>query len=254
MPYRLVPQRYVDLYADVDVEELCKRPNIPAADTKMGKYYRNNIKYYYGMITGVDEQFGRILESLKQQGLDDNTIVVFTSDHGNCLGIHNMVSKNNRYEESMRVPFMIRYPGRIEARRDEMLFSGLDMCPTLIELTTGKDNIPADMDGESFAEQFLTGKGERPKWQWYMWTPPEDATAGRRGIRNTEYTFVVSKAKDKDKDKAQNKPNEYYLHDNVNDPYQLKNIAGENPVLVKELTGVLEKMLRKYDDPWLENV
>ena len=110
MPYKLVPQKYVDVYKDKSLEELSGRPNIPAADTKMGKLYRNNIRHYYAMITGVDEQFGRILDALKQQGLEEDTIVVFTSDHGNCLGIHNQIAKNNRYEESMRVPFLIRYP------------------------------------------------------------------------------------------------------------------------------------------------
>lgn len=213
----------------------------------MGRYYRKNIRYYYAMITGVDEQFGRIVDSLKQQGLDDNTIVVFTSDHGNCLGIHRMLSKNNRYEESMRIPFMIRYPSRIQPRSDDMLFSALDMCPTLIELTAGRKSIPADTDGQSFAKQFLTGKGHRPEWQWYMWTPVEDSAIGRRGIRNTKYTFVISKAKNRDK------PDKHYLHDNASDPYQLKNIADENPQLVRELTAVLKEMLAKYNDPWVKS-
>ncbi len=245
-PYKMVPQKYVDRYKDKSLEDLCKRPNIPAADAKFGKYYRNNIRHYYAQVTGVDEQFGRILEALKQQGLEDNTIVVFTSDHGNCLGIHNMVSKNNRYEESMRIPFLVRWPGKIKPRKDDLLFSGLDICPTLLDLAGFKRDIPDVVDGKSYARQFLTGKGKRPEWQWYMWTPVGKPQWGRRGIRNPQYTFVVSK--------AEGKPEEVFLHDNVNDPYQLKNIADEQPELVTFLRKTLEKTLAQYNDPWLKTV
>jgi arylsulfatase A-like enzyme len=79
------------------------------------------------MITGVDEQFGRILNVLKKTGLEKNTIVLFSSDHGNCLGIHDQISKNNHYEESMRIPFIIRWPGKINPRQDKLLISTPDV-------------------------------------------------------------------------------------------------------------------------------
>jgi arylsulfatase A-like enzyme len=243
-PYTQVPQRYVDLYKDVPLDTLCQRPNIPPADTKMGAHYRNNIRYYYGMITGVDEQFGRILEALKQRGLEKDTIVVFSSDHGNCLGIHGQATKNNRYEESMRIPFIIRWPGQIQARQDDLLFSSLDMCPTLLDLMGFDREIGKDVDGKSYAGEFLGRKGARPKWQWYMWVPQGKPAWGRRGIRNQAFTFVVSK--------TQGRPTEYYLHDNKNDPYQMKNMAGQRPDLVKQLMVELERTLRPYDDPWLK--
>ncbi len=244
-PYKLVPQKYVDQYESKSSAELFGRPNIPPADTKMGKLYRDNIRYYYGMITGVDEQFGRILQALKQHRLEDNTIVVFTSDHGNCLGIHHEVSKNNHYEESMRVPFIIRWPGKIKARRDDLLFSSLDIYPTLLELTGNKKHIPQDIDGASHAKRFMTGTGQTPGWQWYMWCPYGNPELGRRGIRNKQYTFVITKAKEK--------PDVYHLYDNVNDPYQLKNIAEAQPELVQQLTGRLKAVFKKYRDPWLNS-
>ena len=112
MPYDLVPECYVEQYAAVSDDELCARPNIPPAGTEWGDYYRANIRNYFAMVTGVDCQFGRILEALDDAGLADDTIVVFTSDHGNCLGIHDEISKGNHYEESVRVPFIIRGRGR----------------------------------------------------------------------------------------------------------------------------------------------
>ena len=70
----------------------------------MGNYFRNNIRNYYACITGVDEQVGRIIETLKSNGLFENTIIVFTSDHGICMGAHNNAGKDIFYEEAMRIP------------------------------------------------------------------------------------------------------------------------------------------------------
>ena len=243
-PYSAVPKRYVDQYKDVSLDDLCRRPNIPDADTKMGAYYRKNIRNYYAMITGVDEQFGRILEALKQQGLEEDTLVVFTSDHGNCLGIHDEISKNNRYEESMRIPFMIRWPGKIAPGQDDLLFSSLDFCPTLLDLMGFEDQIGQDVDGKSFAKEFLGHKGTWPEWQWYMWVPPGKPAWGRRGIRNQDTTFVI--------DKVEDRATKYYLHDNKHDPYQLNNIAAHHPERVQELTLVLNRMIGAYNDPWLQ--
>ena len=109
--YELVPDRYKEIYKDLDVEALCKgRPDIPAKGTEMGDYFRNNIRNYYACITGVDENVGRIIEALKQNNLFDNTIVVFTSDHGICMGAHENAGKDIFYEESMRIPMIISLP------------------------------------------------------------------------------------------------------------------------------------------------
>jgi len=245
-PYNLVPKKYVDMYDDVTIEELCNRENIPGAGTRWGDYYRKNIKNYLAMVTGVDEQFGRILSAINEQDLEQDTIVVFTSDHGNCLGIHDQISKNNRFEESMRIPFMIRYPGKIKPRRDDLLMSVPDIYPTLLELMGLGDKIPSAVEGKSRAELFAGGKGERPELQLYMWVPQEQPSIGRRGIRTGRYTFVIIRQKDKEE--------KLILHDNIEDKYQLENIAEERPGVVKELREKLNEWLRKTDDPWLNKV
>jgi len=245
-PYHLVPQKYVDMYEGKSAEDLINRPNVDLkGDSPGGKMARRSIKNYFAMVTGVDDQFGRILSALKTEGLEKDTIVVFTSDHGNCLGSHNHPTKNVHYEESMRVPFIIRWTGRIEPRHDDLLMSAPDIYPTLLDLMGHGVHVPRSVHGMSRASLFLTGQGRRPTSQLYMYVPVGQPAWGRRGVRTKRYTFVISKMPDK--------PVETTLHDNLNDPYQLKNIAAGEPELVAELTKELEKWLRKNDDPWLKS-
>jgi len=241
MPYNLVPAKYVEEYADMTSEQLCTRPNIPPAGTKWGDYYRANIRNYFAMITGVDHQFGRILGALDDAGLADNTIVVFTSDHGNCLGIHEKMSKNNHYEESMRVPFIIRWPGEIPHRRDDLLLSAPDIYPTLMDLMgLGKD-IPEAVQGSSYASIFLGKDMERPTSQMYIWVDPQKPAEGKRGVRTKNYTLVIDRRGTNDR---------VVLHDNQQDPYQLRNIAQDNQELVTSLSQEMGFWLQKTNDPW----
>jgi len=243
-PYQLVPKKYVDMYEGKTYKDLINRPNVnKEGDTPGGKLARRHIKNYFAMVTGVDDQFGRVLKTLEDEGLQSETIVVFTSDHGNCLGSHEHSTKNVHWEESMRVPFLIRWPGKIKPRRDDLLISTIDIYPTLLELMGFADRIPNQVTGASHASLFLTGKGKRPTSQFYMWVPPGKPAWGRRGVRTHRYTLMISK--------TEARPPEYTLHDNVNDPYQLKNIARDQPRVVKDLTKELEKLLRKNSDPWL---
>ncbi len=244
-PYSMVPKKYVDMYGDKTADDLCNRDNIGAADTKWGAYYRKHVKNYFAMVTGVDDQFGRILDALKQNGLDKDTIVVFTSDHGNCLGCNGHMTKNVHYEESMRVPFMIRFPGRIAPQTDDLLLSTPDIYPTLLDLMGLKSDIPNDVEGTSHATLFSTGKGARPDCQLYMWAPPGKPHLGRRGVRTHRYTFVITKAEQKEPVGL--------LHDNIKDPYQLKNVAAQQPEVAKQLNSKLEKLLRAHNDPWLNS-
>jgi len=108
------------------------------------------------------------------------------------------------------------------------------------------DKIPSAVEGKSRAELFAGGKGERPELQLYMWVPQEQPSIGRRGIRTGRYTFVIIRQKDKEE--------KLILHDNIEDKYQLENIAEERPGVVKELREKLNEWLRKTDDPWLNKV
>jgi arylsulfatase A-like enzyme len=261
MPYQLVPERYLDMYGDATTDELIVRPNVelggsfesgspnPHGDvggllTDGADLARCHIKNYFAQITGVDDQFGRILSVLKEQGLEEDTIVVFTSDHGNCLGCHNQVSKNVHYEESMRVPFLIRWTGALPSRNDDLLFSTPDILPTILDLMGFASDVPEGVEGTSHVPLLLGETGPRPSSQLYMWTPLGNPAMGRRGVRTNTHTMVVSRTK--------GAAPHYVLHDNVNDPFQLRNIAADNPDVVRDLIeSELNPLLEKNGDPWL---
>lgn len=244
-PYERVPDKYKDIYADIPIETLAHRGNIPPIGTKWGDYYRANIKNYYAMISGVDDQFGRIMKALKEEGLEENTIVLFSSDHGNCLGIHDNFSKNVHYEESVRVPFLIRWPDKIKKGFDDLLLSTPDIYPTLLGLMGFENAIPNDVTGADHSSLFLTGKGQRPNSQLYMHIPVGKPSAGRRGVRTNQYTLMVNKTTEA--------TDEIELFDNQADPYQLNNLSSSRKDLVKTLRNEMNLWLEKTNDPWIEN-
>jgi len=244
-PYSQVPARYKKAYQGKSDRELINRENVNIKGKSSGaKLALAQIRNYFSMITGVDEQFGRIVKALADAGLEKNTIVLFMSDHGNCLGCHDKPTKNNRYEESMRVPFMIRWPGKIPPRKDDLLMSSPDIYPTLLDLMGFSNAIPKDLQGTSRAELFRTGKGARPKSQLYFWIPVASPSGGRRGLRNHRYTLEINRQK--------NKPEQITLHDNVNDPFQLKNAAKKLPDVVAKMTAEMNARLKEINDPWLD--
>lgn len=109
------------------------------------------IAHYYGMISMVDDQVGAIMELLRQRGELDNTVIVFTSDHGDMMGAHRLMEKGHllHYEESVHIPLIISHPDGWTGR-DPELHSMVDLAPTLLE-AAGVD-VPDGLDGASFAD------------------------------------------------------------------------------------------------------
>ena len=245
MPYELVPDEYVARYADKTAQDLLVRGNVGVeGDTPMSELAHAQIKNYFAMVTGVDAQLGRILEALDEEGLANDTVVLFTSDHGNCLGAHEQISKNNHYEESMRVPFLLRWPGELPPRRDDLLISTPDIFPTLLELMGFAEDVPEDVEGTSHASIFRTGEGARPLSQLYLWVPPGEPDGGRRGVRTHRYTLMIEKLGDGTLATT--------LHDIDTDPYQIENVAEEQSDVVNRLIDEeLIPWLEKTEDPWL---
>jgi arylsulfatase A-like enzyme len=241
--YETVPKKYLSLYENIPLDSLLTDPNIPSAGTQWGDFYRKYIKYYYANISGVDEQVGRLINGLKTNELFDNTIVVIMADHGNCLGKHDEESKNNFYEESLSIPFIIYWKGKIvPGINNKFLGSVPDIFPSLLELMGLKNLIPKDIEGRSYASYFKNRSGAIPKEQYIIGAIPSgnvQVNSGFRGIRTSEYKLVYQR--------RGNKP-EGFLFDLKNDPFELHNIYKENDSKVKELRQKLLVWLKKTND------
>jgi arylsulfatase A-like enzyme len=119
-------------HAIYDPERIRLRPNVPAGHHAQT---RKNAAAYYGLCSAVDENLGRLLAELDRRKLSEDTIVVFTSDHGYMLGSHGLDTIDEPYEEACRTPLLIRYPRRIKARTERSaVISNVDYAPTLLSL------------------------------------------------------------------------------------------------------------------------
>lgn len=242
--YELVPDRYKEMYKDLDVEAICAgRPNLPAKGTKTGDFFRKSIRDYYACITGVDENVGRIVDALKQNGLFDNTVVVFTSDHGDVMGVHEHIGKNIYYEEAMRIPMIISWPRKIQPRRDNRLMIGFaDLYPSLLSLMGFRRDIPASVQTYDLSEEILTGQTGKDIAQPYYYVQFDNHATGYRGLRTQTYTYVVHA--------TDGKVDDIILFDRAKDPYQMNNIAGRHPELLSRLGKQLKEWLTKTGDPF----
>lgn len=239
--YELVPDKYKDMYKDLDVEALCaNRPDIPPKGTEMGDYFRNNIRNYYACITGVDEHVGRIIEALKNNGFFNNTIVVFTSDHGICMGAHNNAGKDIFFEESMRIPMIISWPKKIEPRRDDhLMIAFADLYPSLLSMMGFPKKIPETVQTFDLSREILC-KSKREIVQPYYYIQYNNHSTGYRGLRTATHTFVVHA--------SNGVIDETILYDRTKDLYQMNNIAGQSPQLVRQLNKKLKAWLIQTND------
>ncbi len=156
-----------------------------------------------------------------------------------------MISKNNHYEESLVVPFLIRQPGKIKAgATDDLLISVPDLYPTLLGLLGRGDVVPNDRDGVDFSKTLLGEKGPaRPTSALYLQGTPNIKTA-QRGVRTQRYTLAMKCST------GEKKVTAVVLHDNKLDPDQLVNIAAKRPDLVKTLIETeLHPWQKKSGDP-----
>ena len=204
--------------------------------------YQNYIKDYLACVKSVDDNIGRVLTYLKENNLEDNTIIIVTSDQGFYLGDHGFFDKRFIYEESLRMPFMVKYPERIKAGSvNEDIITNIDFAPTLLELagitTTQK------MQGTSFVPVL---EGNTPKdWQDAMYYhyyefPFWHHVQPHYGIRTQKYTLAHF----------------YYnidvweLYDLEKDPSQMNNIYSDPNYAstIAELKVKLKNLMIKYEN------
>ncbi|MCJ8319977.1 MAG: sulfatase [Colwellia sp.] len=197
-------QIYNTYYKDKPIIKLLNRPNI---DVKTAEKF---VRYYFSMITLIDREIGRVLTTLKSQGLEGNTIVIFTADHGEMMGSHGKMSKNVVEEESLSIPFILKYPLKLSHRIDDLMFGIPDIMPTLLGLLNLGDKTPDNIDGVDYSSIIIDPKStkvNRPISSLYY------GKEGEVGVRTARYTYALN-----------NSGQLFALYDNVNDPYQMNNL------------------------------
>ena len=123
--------------------------------------YRRMLAHYYALVTHVDAEVGRLLDHLQRLGVRDDTLVVFSSDHGEMLGEHGFVEKCLMYEASVRVPCILSWPAGLPAGQEvQCAVGGVDLMPTLLDLAAAP--LPGPLDGRSLAEPLRRGEEPEP--------------------------------------------------------------------------------------------
>ncbi|MDO6761286.1 sulfatase [Tamlana sp. 2_MG-2023] len=225
--------------------------------------YQEYLKRYLRCVKGVDDNVARIIKYLKDNDLYDNTIIVYTGDQGFMLGEHDYIDKRWMYEESMRMPFIVRYPEKIKAgTRTDAIVNNADFAPTLIDLAGGE--APSQMQGQSFESILETGE-EPENWQqstyyrYWMHMAHAHANPAHFGIRTKRYKLIFFYGKywvDTDNPKedwnkkswgnkfTQHTPVAWEFYDLAVDPQEMNN-AYKNPTYKKVIANLKEQLLSK---------
>jgi len=234
-------------YLDKIPKDLHWLPNVP----KDHKYRKDQLqaRCYYAMSKNMDDNLGRILDFLDESGLSNDTIVVFTADHGDMLGSQNRENKMVPYAEAINIPLIARWPGHIPAgAKSDILHTPMDHMPTLCSLVGLRNQVPDTADGMDLSRAWLgAGNVDRDailmmnyvsNWDYFdsgtLW--PE-----WRGVRTKRFTY------------AKWLTGQEELYDNIEDPYQMRNLADGQKDLpaIKKLRDRLKELMAEAHDEFL---
>lgn len=192
---------------------------------------------YYGIVTLIDDGIGDILQVLENRGMLDNTIIIYSADHGDMLGDHLMLYKQLMYESSVGVPFIVRYPPEFPAnQRPKSMASLIDIAPTLIEMS-GADPLP-NMHGRSLVPILKGFRDDR--------TEVFSEMRNLRMYRNGDWKYI--------NDPAWNMPQLFNL---ASDPNELNNRYLDEPVIVAQMQARLDTFTtdqKVYESPMIYEV
>lgn len=234
-PHNTAPEEYKAMYPP---EKIQLPPNVPPA---MRARARQEAQGYYAHCTALDKCVGDLLGTLAETGLATNTIVVFSSDHGESLGAHGVAptQKQVAWSESVQVPFLMRVPG-IAPRTVTTSITTPDILPTLLGLAGVPK--PKTIEGEDMSPLLRTGRDEDRAALYMCVSPFANVSRERlreyRAIRTSQYTYV----------RCLDGP--CLLYDDQNDRFQTNNLVGnaECAPVVRELDSKLQAQLKRISD------
>ena len=219
------PESY-KLYENMTHDELFNRPNSTSKASDL------NARVYFANVTSTDKYIGQVIETLDLLGLGDNTLVVFTSDHGEMLGSHSRMQKNSEYEEAFGVPLIIRSRNKLQHKIDDLLMGTTDLYPTFLGLMGLSRLIPNEVAGTDYSDIIKDSQANtvnRP-----VSTPFISIEGNKKGVRTSKYTFTVYGN------------GKISLFNNLSDHYQQTNLSFDS------LPDDDQQMLRKELGFWLK--
>lgn len=248
--YELVPERYQEMY---DVDNITYRPNcreIPRESLDPAWAQPHTTRDFYALVTSLDDMLGRMLAKLEELGLDDDTIVVFTSDHGDMLWSQGLLYKCVPYEESIGIPLLMRYPGQLPAGRHVGApIASVDLLPTLAGLAGWE--CPDSVEGMD-CSALACGDAGAPApdaafsalYSGYQFRP-DFPVPPWRGLRTERYTYAESLGREP-----------WLVFDNEADPYQMRNLAAAPDAadVRQALAARLDAHLEELADPFLDRL
>jgi arylsulfatase A-like enzyme len=234
-------QAWEEVYGPMNEEFKKNYPGMSGEELMRWRYQRY-MQDYLACIAAVDEGVGELLDYLEEEGLDQNTVVVYTSDQGFYLGEHGWFDKRFIYDESFKTPLLVKWPGVVDAgSRSDQMVQNLDFAQTFLEIAGIE--APGDMQGESLVPLL---KGEDDRWQrdavyyHYYEYPAVHMVKRHYGIVTREYKLAH----------FYYDVDEWELYDRIRDPLELKNEV-DNPEyaeVVNDLKKRLEQLRVKYKD------
>ena len=244
-----VPAEYADIFKDIDIP---LRPNYsveqdPHADAwgNMGEGYANklkgNMRGYYAQTANIDWNLGKIMKAIDQLGIAEDTILVFTSDHGEMFGSHGRRAKNIFYEESCHVPFLLSWSEENFTKpTTDICLNTPDIMPTILSLMNLP--IPSEVEGNDLSHSIYGRSGFEPDaalLQSMGTTAAWQNETEWRALRDKRYTYATYRKNGKE-----------CLFNNIEDPYQLTNLAS-NPSSknrLKYYRDMLAERMRDLND------
>ena len=207
--------------------------------------YQRYLKKFLRSVRGVDDGIGRVIKHLEDSGQLDNTVIIYTADQGFMLGEHDYIDKRWMYEESLRMPFIVRYPKRFKPTVNDDIVNNVDFAPTILELA-GVTDVPDDFQGRSFVANM---EGKTPDdwptatyYRYWMHMAHHDNPA-HYGIRTKKHKliFFYGLPLDAAGAKPQDTKAHWELYDLEKDPHEMNNVY-EEPIY-ETVVAELKKQL-----------